>query len=254
MPATIRVKFPGHNNLLLDGRLEMPDDEPLHYATFSHCFTCSKDLLSTFRISKHLAAHGIATLRFDFAGLGGSEGNFADTTFSTNMRDLQAAAGFLEQHYRAPDVLIGHSLGGTTALACAAGLNDVKAVVTIAAPSQPQHVLHHFGAALQQLEAGDDASIVVAGDEYHIRPQFVHDLRQHDMRMILSQLHKPVLIFNIAGDTVVGEHNAREIQQWCAGASTLINLQHTDHVLSGRKSAGEVAICIAEFLGGQASG
>ncbi len=248
MPVTIRVKFPGHNNLLLDGRLEMPDDEPLHYATFSHCFTCNKDLLSTFRISKHLAELGIATLRFDFAGLGGSEGDFADTTFSTNMQDLQAAARFLADNYRAPDLLIGHSLGGTTALACASQLDYVETVVTIASPSQPQHVLHHFGAALQQLETGREASIVVAGVEYTIRPQFIHDIRQHDMKAVLSQLHKPVLIFSVEDDPVVSEQNALDIQQWCAGASTLISLQHTDHVLSDRETAREVANHIARFL------
>ncbi len=248
MPTTLRVKFPGHNNLLLDGRLEMPDNKPLHYAAFSHCFTCSKDLLSTFRISKHLAELGIATLRFDFAGLGGSEGDFADTSFSTNMQDLHAAARFLADNYRAPDLLIGHSLGGTTALACAGRLDSVESVATIAAPSQPQHVLHHFGAALQQLEAGREASIVVAGVEYTIRPQFIHDLRRHDLKTVLSQLHKPVLIFNIEGDPVVSEQNALDIQQWCAGASTLINLQHTDHVLSDRETAREVAEHIARFL------
>ncbi len=248
MPQTLRIRFPGHNGLILDGRLEMPDSTPLCYATFSHCFTCSKDLISTFRISKQLAAQGIAVLRFDFAGLGGSEGDFADTSFSTSMQDLQAAADYLSQHHQSPKVLIGHSLGGTAALACAAAIDSVQAVATIAAPSQPRHVLHHFGEALAALEAGHTASIVVAGVHYKIRPRFIQDLKRHDMQQSLAQLDKAVLIIEVDGDDIVGASDGTDIRQWCAGECHLLTLYGTNHILSDKEAANAAANTIAEFI------
>lgn len=247
MPQTLRVTFPGHDKLMLDGRLELPDQAPSCHAVFAHCFTCSKDLLSTFRISKQLAARGIATLRFDFAGLGTSEGDFADTSFSTQIQDLLAACDFLSQQHQPPSLLIGHSLGGTAALAAAGQYESVRAVATIAAPGQPQHVLHHFGEALAALQAGRDASIEVAGVRYTVRPQFVQDVQGHDMQKTLATLHKPVLIFHVDGDTIVGPHNAEQIQQWCAGETRLYPLRGTDHVLSDRQSASVVSNAIADF-------
>lgn len=248
MPQTLRLQFPGHNALKLDARLEMPDGIPLMFATFSHCFTCTKDTLAAFRISKALAAKGIATLRFDFAGLGGSEGDFAKTGFSTNMQDLFAAVDYLSQHHEAPKLLIGHSLGGTTALACAPGLDTVKMVATIAAPSQPRHVLHHFGKALAALEAGQEAEITVAGQRYRISPQFVSDLKQHDMQSVLAELEQSVLVFNVVGDTVVDEQNALDIQQWCREHSIIIDLPNTDHTISDKQTAKLIAGRIREFI------
>jgi putative redox protein len=244
MPQTQRVRFSGNNDLQLYARLEMPDDTPKCFATFSHCFTCTKDTLAAFRISKQLATLGIATLRFDFAGLGNSEGNFADTNFSTAKQDLLGAIDFLAREYASPRLLIGHSLGGTTALACAGQIDSVKGVVTIAAPSQPDHVLHHFGAALEQLETGEASSISVAGQRYDIKPQFIDDIRQHDLRATLSQLRKPVLIFNIDKDELVSADNALDIEAWAADSTTLITLEDTDHILSDKQYTEQVATTI----------
>ena len=247
MPSSKRISFPGHDNLLLEGRLELPDDTPLCYATFSHCFTCTKDMLAAYRISKALAQNGIAVLRFDFAGLGHSQGNFADTNFSTTKLDLLAAADFLAREYQSPQLLIGHSMGGTTALACANQIKSVKGVVTIASPSQPEHVLHHFGHTLTMLEQGFSASIEVAGKLYDINPQFLEDIRQHDLKPEMEKMHTPVLIFNIEHDTLVDEDNASEINTWTAGASEIITLKNVDHILSSPHAITTVTRNILRF-------
>ncbi len=234
MTSILRVKFPGHNSLLLDGRLELPSTTPRFYATFSHCFTCTKDMLAAYRISKALTHYGIAVLRFDFAGLGGSAGEFSATNFSTTCDDLLGAINFLDTHYTAPQLLIGHSMGGTTALACAGNAVSVKGVVTIASPSQPKHVLHHFGEAYDYLRQGLPSNITVAGQNYTIDPQFIDDIERHDMRTILAALDKPVLIFTITHDELVAAHNALDIQTWLAGKATLVTLPDADHILSNK--------------------
>ncbi len=247
MPSSKRINFPGHNNLLLEGRLELPDGAPLCFATFSHCFTCTKDMLAAYRISKALAQNGIATLRFDFAGLGHSQGVFADSNFSTTKIDLLAAADFLAREYESPQLLIGHSMGGTTALACADKIKSVKGVVTIASPSQPEHVLHHFGHALTMLEQGFSVSIEVAGKPYDINPQFLEDIRKHDLKPVLEKMHIPVLIFNIEHDALVDEDNATEIGQWTAGKSDIITLKNADHILSSQHAISTVTDEIMRF-------
>ena len=246
MPQSHHVRFAGHNNVQLDGRLELPE-APRCFATFSHCFTCTKDTLAAYRISKELAKLDIATLRFDFAGLGKSAGNFADTNFSTNKNDLQAAIHFLAKEYDSPQLLIGHSLGGTAALACAADNDAIAGVVTIASPSQPAHVLHHFGSALDQLEAGNPAAITVAATDYPIKPQFVDDIRSHDMQRLLSKLDTPVLIFEVIDDEIVGAHNARDIEQWSRGESDTRLLNNTDHIISDKQTAIDIANQISDF-------
>lgn len=246
--STVRVNFAGHDDHLLTGRLEMPATTPRCFATFSHCFTCTKDTLAAFRISKALANSGIATLRFDFTGLGDSDGDFADSNFSTTKLDLHAAVRFLEREYASPQLLIGHSLGGTTALACAADIDSVTDVVTIASPSQPRHVLHHFGKALDELRNGRTSSIVVAGQSYNIKPQFINDIETHDMQHTLAQLNKPVLIFDVTGDALVGHQNALDIEAWCAANSTIITLDDTDHVIADKPTAIRIAERIEEQI------
>ena len=248
MPNTKHFTFAGHNQLQLAARLDLPDTIPRCYAIFSHCFTCSKDILVAYRISKQLAQLGIATLRFDFAGLGESEGEFADTNFSTNQLDLLAASDYLTREYEAPQLLIGHSLGGTAALACAEQIDSVKAVVTVASPGQPEHVLHHFGSALDELSAGRNASITVAGKTYAFKPQFIEDLKQHDMKSKLAQLSKAALIFSVEKDELVEESDAEEIQQWIAGESVIIKLENTDHLISDKASISYVADHISDWF------
>ena len=238
MPS-IKVKFSNKNNHMLDGRLEMPESAPKAYAICCHCFTCSKDTLTTYRISKAMAEKGYATLRFDFTGLGGSKGVFSQTGFSSNVTDVLAAIKYLRTHYQAPALLIGHSLGGTAILEAATQIDkinsdEIQAVVTIASPSQPAHVLHHFGEALPLLEQGIASSISVAGQHYDIEPEFVKDLRSYDMQQVLNDLHKPALIFNIVNDALVSEQNAIELNEWIKGDSKIITLENSDHLLSNK--------------------
>ena len=239
MPS-IKVTFLGGSGHILDGRLEMPDTPIKAYAICSHCFTCSKDTLTTYRISKAMAKKGYATLRFDFTGLGNSQGMFSKTTFSSDVADVLSAIEYLRDHHQMPALLIGHSLGGTAALEAAMQLDasiakDIRAVVTIASPSQPAHVLHHFGHALTLLEQGIASSIEVAGEHYEIEPEFVEDLRSYDMRQRLANLSKPALIFNIANDALVGEKNAIELNEWIKGDSKIITLENSDHLLSKKE-------------------
>jgi putative redox protein len=236
----------------LDARLDYPAatelDEVATFIVFRHCFTCSKETITTYRLSRLLAENGYAVLRFDFSGLGGSEGDFSSSTFSSTQDDLNCAIEFLSSNYRPPCYLMGHSLGGTTALAVAENFPHVKGVVTVASPSQPEHVLHHFGHALTLLEQGVSASFEVAGQFFSVEPAFVDDLRGTDMRTSLSTLDKPVLIIDIENDALVDESNAREIQHWLKGQSQLITIKNSDHLLTDKASVNAVAQSITGWL------
>ncbi len=245
---TIRTGFIGGAGFYLDARLDTPLDAPKAYAIASHCFTCTKDTITVFRISRLLAAHGIALLRFDFTGLGNSEGDFAQTNFTTNVADVNAAVEFLRDNYEAPSLLIGHSLGGTAMLEAAMHTESVKAVVTIASPSQPDHVLHHFGHTLTMLEQGIASSIEVAGQHYDIEPQFIQDLHKYDMQQRLALLHKPVLIFKVLDDALVDGENADEISAWTSGPSRIVTLDKADHLLSNKEDAQYVADEIVKWF------
>ncbi|MDH5612048.1 MAG: alpha/beta hydrolase [Gammaproteobacteria bacterium] len=252
MPS-IKISFTGGSGHTLDARLELPDGTPQAYAICCHCFTCSKDTLTTYRISKALAAKGYATLRFDFTGLGNSDGVFSKTGFSSNVADIRAAIDYLLVHYQTPALLIGHSLGGTAVLEAVMQLKGdiaekIRAVVTIASPSQPDHVLHHFGHALTLLEQGIPSSIEVAGEHYEIEPEFVKDLRSFNMRQRLANFNKPTLIFNIANDPLVGEKNATELNKWIKGNSTIITLQNSDHLLSKKDDIDQVTQDIIDWF------
>lgn len=245
---SIKTSFIASNGNQLDARLELPSDEAKAFIIFSHCFTCTKDILTAYRSSRILAKNGYAVLRFDFSGLGSSEGDFSNCNFSTTIEDINSAIHFLTEHYTSPTVLIGHSLGGTSSLAAAIDNDCIEKVVTIASPSQPAHVLHHFGHALTMLEQNISSSFEVAGDFYDINPQFVKDVRMWNMQTQLEKLNKPVLIFNVENDTLVSEENASEIEQWVKGETTLINLKDTDHLLSDKQSNTDAVHHIIEWL------
>jgi putative redox protein len=245
---TIKTEFTGGAGHMLDARLELPSATPGAYAVACHCFTCTKDTITIFRISRLLAEHGIAVLRFDFTGLGNSEGDFAQTNFTTEVADVHAAVEFMRDSYEAPALLIGHSLGGTAMLEAARHIENIKAVATIASPSQPDHVLHHFGHALTMLEQGIASSIEVAGRHYDIEPQFLEDLQQYDMQKRLASLHKPLLIFRIVNDALVDSENADEISAWTGGPSRIVTLDKADHLLSNKEDARFVADEIAAWF------
>ncbi len=249
---TIKCHFKNSRGFTLDARLDVPDDidieEVSTFITFCHCFTCTKETITTFRISRLLAEQGYGVLRFDFTGLGDSEGDFASTNFSTTQDDLHSAINFLTSNYKAPSFLMGHSLGGTTALSIAQNYDHVKGVVTVASPSDPKHVLHHFGEALTLLENDIAARFKVASQYFEIQPEFLDDVRNTNMQSILSQLKKSVLIFNVENDAIVDEKNAREIQQWVSGETQLTTLKNTDHLLADRQSSANAADYIFDWL------
>ncbi len=247
MPS-IKTSFPGGSGHKLDARLEMPAGTVKAYTICCHCFTCSKDTLTTYRISKAMAEKGYATLRFDFTGLGGSEGEFSQTGFSSNIADVLAAIDYLREHHQPPTLLLGHSLGGTAILEAAMQTDEVKAVATIASPSQPDHVLHHFGHALTLLEQGTPSGIEVAGEYYDIDPEFIDDLRSYDMQDRLSKLEKPTLIFNIVNDALVNETNATELDAWIKGDSKIITLENSDHLLSKKQDSDLVTQNIVDWF------
>ncbi len=245
---SIKTYFIGSQGNRLDGRLELPSGKIKAFVIFSHCFTCTKDILIAYRSSRLLAQTGYAVLRFDFSGLGDSEGDFANCNFSTTVEDCLAAIQFLSKNYSAPSILIGHSLGGTTSLAAAVEATCIKRIVTIASPSQPVHVLHHFNHALIMLEQGIASSFEVAGKFYDINPQFVEDVHQWDMQIHLAKLNKPTLIFNVENDALVNKKDASDIKQWVKGETTLINLPDTDHLLSSKQANIDVINKITDWL------
>ncbi|VAW53546.1 hypothetical protein MNBD_GAMMA05-420 [hydrothermal vent metagenome] len=245
---SIKTSFIGSNGNRLDARLEMPDETPKAFIIFSHCFTCTKDILTAYRSSRLLAQQGYAVLRFDFSGLGESEGDFAECNFSTTVADIHAAIQFLSENYETPEILIGHSLGGTSSLAAAIDALEIKRVITIASPSQPAHVLHHFGQALTLLEQNIPSSFEVAGKLYDINPQFIDDVKKWDMQARLAGLKNSVLIFNVRNDALVSEDDASEIERWLGGETELIHLENTDHLLSDKTTHAYVMSQVVQWL------
>jgi putative redox protein len=226
-----RIKFPGAFGDSLAARLERPDGEALAFALFAHCFTCSKDLKSVRRISRFLVEEGIGVFTFDFTGLGESEGDFADTSFSSNLEDLVAAAGYLREEHRAPEILVGHSLGGAAVLAAAGRIPESRAVATLAAPSETSHLVHALGSAARRAEAGGEAEAEIGGRTFRIRRQLVEDLREQNLRDAIAGLGKPLLIFHSPVDRVVPIDHARKIYEAAKHPKSFVSLDGADHLL-----------------------
>jgi len=217
----------------LAARLDLPvDGDPIAYALFAHCFTCSKNLKAVANISRALTRQGIAVLRFDFTGLGESEGDFADTNFSSNIDDLVAAAVFLEEQHEAPSILVGHSLGGAAVLQVAHRLDSVKAVATIGAPYDPQHVEHLFEQSLGEIEQQGLASVNIGGRPFTVKKQFIDDLRDQRAKDNIATLKRALLIFHSPVDTIVDIENAALIFKTARHPKSFISLDHADHLLS----------------------
>lgn len=244
---SLKFDFPGGNGETLSGRLELPAAKPACFAIFAHCFTCSKDVMAAARISRALAEKGIAVLRFDFTGLGNSEGDFANTNFSSNVGDLLAAAKALADEYTAPTLLIGHSLGGAAVLAAAAQLDQVKAVVTIGAPSDPEHVSKHFAADLDEIAEKGAAEVTLAGRQFKIQQHFIDDIRAHNLGDALGQLDAALMVMHAPGDDIVDFENAETIYAHAAQPKALIQLAGADHLLTQKEDAVFVAGMIFEW-------
>ncbi len=250
MPShSTALKFINSRDIFLDARLELPKN-PRYFAIMCHCFTCTKDTITTHRLSRGLAQRDIAVLRFDFTGLGKSEGEFADTNFDTMLDDLLAAAQHLKTHYQAPRVLMGHSMGGTVALAAASQMDSCEAVVTLASPSEPQHVLHHFEDVINELEAGYDAHIQVAGVHYPVKPQFINNVRAFSMQQCLKTFNKPVLAIRAGQDELVASHNADEIIKMSAAKphTQLLEIAQANHLFTDKQDSAKLLDAIEEWL------
>src|SRR6201996_7757585 len=191
-----RFQFAGSDGHQLAAALDLPEREPLAYALFAHCFTCGKDVLAASRIAATLAAKGIAVLRFDFTGLGSSEGDFANATFTSNVADLVRAANHLRETRKAPALLIGHSLGGAAILAAASQIPEAKAVVTIAAPSDPAHVTGLFRDRIEDIRKLGKAEVTLAGRPFQIKREFLDDIAEHGLSMHVTNLHEALLIMH----------------------------------------------------------
>lgn len=242
-----RVEFAGGNGARLAGILEVPETgEPRAQALFASCFTCGKDVLSAARVARGLADRGIAVLRFDFTGLGDSDGDFANTNFTGNVKDLLAAAAYLKEQGRPVDLLIGHSLGGAAALAAAGDMPEAKAIITIAAPADPEHVLKQFGCSIETIRAEGQAQVQLAGRPFVIKKQFLDDLDKHKMGYI-HHLERPLLIYHSPVDQTVSIDEAAGIYNRAMHPKSFISLDHANHLLTGREDAAFVASTLAAW-------
>ncbi|WP_375411994.1 alpha/beta fold hydrolase [uncultured Bradyrhizobium sp.] len=245
--ASDRFQFPGGDGSQLAAALELPEREPLAFALFAHCFTCGKDVLAAKRIAVALAVKGIAVLRFDFTGLGSSEGDFANSTFSSNVADLVRAADHLRETRKAPAILIGHSLGGAAVLAAAAQIPEARAVVTIAAPSDPAHVTHLFTDRIDDIRKHGRVEVSLAGRPFHIRREFLDDIAEHNLTAHVAALHKALLIMHSPTDDTVGIDNATRIFVAAKHPKSFISLAGADHLLSDRRDGIYAADVIAAW-------
>lgn len=227
-----RVKFPNADGDTLAGIVDLPDSQPRAYALFAHCFTCTKNSKAANYIGKALNDAGIAVLRFDFTGLGQSEGKFAESNFSSNVADLLAAVRWMSEEYEAPQILIGHSLGGTAVLQAAADVTSAKAVATIASPANPTHVMHVLRGAEDELEATGEAEVRLGGQPFRIKKQFIDDLRKHDLPAELRTLRKALLVMHAPLDEIVEIDNASEIFLAALHPKSFVSLDDADHLLS----------------------
>ncbi len=241
------VEFTGSHGNKLVAKLDLPDGEIHAYAIFAHCFTCSKEINSTRRISAELADRSIAVLRFDFTGLGKSDGEFSETNFSSNIEDLLAAAQFLREEYAPPQIIIGHSLGGAAAISAAAQIPEAKAVVTIGAPANTEHVVQVFGEKTSEIEDRGEAIVNLAGREFSIRRQFLADLKKTSVTARAAKLGKALLILHSPVDTTVGIENAQEIFIAARHPKSFISLDRADHLLTKPEDAKFAAGMIAEW-------
>ncbi|WP_170329234.1 bifunctional alpha/beta hydrolase/OsmC family protein [Ruegeria arenilitoris] len=245
---TERITFAGHDGNQLAARFDLPDGPVLATALFAHCFTCSKDIPAARRIAARLAAMGVAVLRFDFTGLGHSGGEFANTTFTSNVEDLIAAAHYLAGRNMAPSLLIGHSLGGAAVLRARAGIPSVKAVVTLGAPADPGHVAHHFEGALPQIEQDGSAEVMLGGRPFRIGKAFVDDISESALTPAIADLKAALLILHAPRDETVSIDNASTIFLAAKHPKSFVTLDDADHLITRASDAEYAADVIAAWV------
>lgn len=230
-----KITFKGGNGASLSARLDIT--KPKAYALFAHCFTGSKDIYAASRIAKKLEEHNIAVLRFDFTGLGNSEGDFENTNFSSNVEDLVAAANFMREELEAPKILIGHSLGGSAVLAAASEIPESKAIVTLGSPADVAHVAHHFEKSREKIMTEGEAEICLAGRPFKIKRQFIEDIEGFKLKSHVKDLKKALLVMHAPRDETVGIENAAELFSWARHPKSYISLDDSDHLITKREHA-----------------
>lgn len=241
-----KVEF-SNNGLRLSGALEKPEGPIRCYALFVHCFTCGKDVAAASRISRALTDEGIAVLRFDFTGLGNSDGDFSNTNFSSNLQDILAACDFLRDHYEAPALLVGHSLGGAAVLAVAADVPETKAVVSIGAPHRADHVAKNFAASMEEILSKGEAQVNLGGRAFNIKKQFLEDLDRHE-RTDLGSLRRALLVMHAPLDETVSIVEAEKIYLEARHPKSFISLDDADHLLSRKADSKYVGRTIAAWV------
>jgi putative redox protein len=246
--ADVEVSFEGAQGHTLVGRLHRPPGPLRGCAIFAHCFTCGKDLRVARSLGATLAGHGFATLRFDFTGLGESEGSHADTTFGTNVGDLVHAADWMREHLEASSLLVGHSLGGAAVIMAAGRIPEVKAIATIGAPAEPAHVTKLLGPRRAEVEARGEAEVEIAGRTFSITQQFLDDLEAHSPAEHLRALDAALLVFHSPHDEVVGIENARLIYEAARHPKSFVSLDRADHLLRRHADAAYVANVLAAWV------
>jgi len=245
---TQKLEIDNADGLKLAAQLDLPADrKPVAYALFAHCFTCTKDFKAAYYISRALTRQGIAVVRLDFTGLGESEGDFSDTNFSSNVDDLVAAASYMSSQLAAPQLLVGHSLGGAAALLATPLIASIRAVATVAAPADPGHLGHLLASSRAEIEANGIAEINVAGRKFSIKKQFLDDLDSHHMDDTISELGRPLLVLHSPADTVVDIENATHIFSTARQPKSFISLNKADHLLTNRNDADYAGAVLAAW-------
>ncbi len=246
-----KVNFLGHSHELA-GLLELPEITPKAYVLFAHCFTCGKDIAAASRIAKALVSHNFAVLRFDFTGIGNSDGDFANSNFSSNVADLVAAADFMRDKYQAPSVLVGHSLGGAAVLKAAHSIDECEAVASIAAPANAEHISHLFNCSIDEIKQHGEAKVDLGGRKFTIQKQFIDDISDQDNSHI-SQLKRALLVMHSPIDSIVNIQEAEKIYKQAKHPKSFVSLDSANHLLTRKAdadyAAGIIAAWADKFIG-----
>lgn len=243
-----KIEFSNQRGQQLAAILDHPADAPKAWILYAHCFTCSKDIPIAARISRSLVARGFAVMRFDFTGLGDSEGDFSDTNFTTSVADVLAASSYLKENHTAPKILIGHSMGGTAILAAAGELPEVNAIATIGSPSEPAHVLRHFSDQLEEIKATGEAKVLIQGRPFIIKQQMIDDLQSTQTIDKIKRIRKALMIFHSPFDHIVNIRQSAKIYQAAHHPKSFISLDGADHMLSEKQDSDFVSDVLAAWV------
>ncbi|PKG51381.1 bifunctional alpha/beta hydrolase/OsmC family protein [Olleya sp. 1-3] len=243
-----KINFTNAEGQQLVGRLELPiNQHPHNFAIFAHCFTCNKNLSAVKNITRELTSNGFGVLRFDFTGLGESEGDFENTNFSGNVDDLISASNYLKENYTAPTLLIGHSLGGAAVVFAASTIDSVKAVATIGAPSNPKHVENLIKSSVDEIKATGKANVSIGGRPFTIKKQFLDDIETKSLPNVAKNLRKALLVMHSPQDNTVGIENAEEIYVAARHPKSFVSLDGADHLLMRKEDSIYVGSVIASW-------